>query len=124
MSEISRKQSPPTAVPMSRVTAVGNHDPVRDGHASAGSALGRVVDPDDTFPPSLETTLRSAFSLTTAECRVVKGLLDGLSPREIAGRLDITPAAAEARIDRGRAMLGEALLAARSGGLRPLSRVL
>ena len=83
MSEISRKQSPPTAVPMSRVTAVGNHDLVRDGRASAGSARDRVEGPDDTFPPSLETTLRSAFSLTTAECRVVKGLLDGLSPREI-----------------------------------------
>lgn len=83
MSENNRNQSPSTAAPTSRVTAVGNHDTVRDGHASVGHTPDRFGGPDDTFPPSLAATLKSAFGLTVAECRVVKGLLDGLSPREI-----------------------------------------
>ncbi len=83
MSENSRKQSPPGAALMSRVTAIGNHDAVRDGHASAGSTPGRTDASNDPFPRSLEASLRTTFRLTGAECRIVKGLLDGLSPREI-----------------------------------------
>ncbi len=81
MSEIGRKQLQPTTAPMSRVTAAGNHDAIRDRHVAIGGTPGGVQ--DDTFPASLEAELRSSFGLTSAECRIVKGLLDGLSPREI-----------------------------------------
>ena len=84
------------------------------------------------MPPGVERSESAALVRTdedgdvTALGSAVRGLLDclpgeyrqaliltdyhGLSPGDIAGRLDIAPAAAEARIRRGRAMLREALL--------------
>lgn len=76
MSEIIRKHALVGTTSPSRVTAAGNHDPIRDGHTNPSG-------PVDHFPAALQARLKSAYRLTAAECRVVGGLLDGLSPREI-----------------------------------------
>ncbi len=74
-------------------------EPARPSEAGDGAA-------------AVALAIRGLLDCLPGEYRQALILTDGhsLSPREIAGRLDIAPAAAEARIRRGRAMLWEALL--------------
>ena len=61
---------------------------------------------------ALSSAVRGLLDCLPGECRQALILTDvhGLSPGDIADRLDIAPATAEARIRRGRARLREALL--------------
>lgn len=66
--------------------------------AGAPSVLVSVADPEADRSPSAEG-VRSLYALTAAETRVALALCEGLSPREMAARFDVSPNTVRSQLD-------------------------